>query len=77
MVLQFFELEFGGEHIVHQVVKVGAINETLSLVPRVHGHPAEVAGVSRFTLHEGPQRLALDRDGLLSWKNENLTHCIQ
>ena len=71
------ELEFCGEHIVHQVVKVGSINEALSLEAWVHGHPAELAGVTGLSLHEGPHWLALDRYRLLPRDHEDLANLIQ
>ena len=71
------ELELSGEDIVHQIVKVGSINESLSLVAWVHGHPAEVAGVPSLSLHEGPHWLALHWDRLLPGDHEDLANIVQ
>ena len=74
---QFPELELSREDVVHEVVKVGAINETLSLEARVHGYPAVVAGVPSLSLHEGPHRLPLDWHRFLPWDHEDLTNHVQ
>ena len=74
---QLLVLELCGEHVVHQVVKVGAVNQTLPLVARVHGHPAEVGRISTLTLHECPQGFALDGDRLFTRENEQLANVVQ
>ena len=74
---QLLVLELCGEHVVHQVVKVGAVNQTLPLVARVHGHPAEVGRISPLTLHECPQGFALDGDRLFTRENEQLADSVQ
>ena len=40
--LLLLEIKVRGKHIIDQVVKVCAINQPLSLVAWVHGHPAEL-----------------------------------
>ena len=70
-------LELSGEHVVHQVVEVGAVNQTLPLVARVHGHPAEVGRISLLTLHKCPQGFALDGDRLFTRENEQLADAVQ
>ena len=49
------EFEVSGEDVIHEVVKVGSINQPLPLIAWVHGSPAELV-ISRLTLHEAPHR---------------------
>ena len=55
LLLSLLEFEVSGEDVIHEVVKVGSINQPLSLVAWVHGSPAELV-VSHLTLHEAPHR---------------------
>ena len=69
------KLEVSGENIIHKIVKVGSINQPLSLVAWVHGSPAELV-VSYLTLHEAPHRVAHHRHWLLAWQDQDLTSLI-
>ena len=50
------EFEVGGEDVINQVVKVVSLDESLALVARVHGCPAELV-LRHFPLHEAPDGL--------------------
>ena len=73
--LLLLELKVSGQDIVHEVVKVGSINQPLSLVAWVHGSPAELV-ISHLTLHEAPHRATHHRHWLLPWQDEDLTSLI-
>ena len=73
--LSFLESEVCGEDIIYKVVKVGSIDQPLSLVARVHSSPAELV-VSHLTLHEAPHRAAHHRHWLLAWQDQDLTGLI-
>ena len=73
--LSFLELEVSGEDIIHKVVKVGSIDQPLSLVAWVHGSPAELV-ISHLTLHEAPHRATHHRNWLLPWQDEDFTGLI-
>ena len=62
------ELEVGGEDIIHEIVKVGSIDQSHSLVARVHGSPTELV-VSHLTLHEAPNWTTHHRHWLLAWQD--------
>ena len=74
-VLLLVELEFSRHDVVYKVVKVGAIDEALSLVARVHGSPAELV-VFLLPLHEGPDWTTHHWDRLLVRHDQNLTNLI-
>ena len=69
------EFEISGENVIHKVVKVGPINQPLSLVAWVHGSPAELV-ISHLTLHKAPHRVMHDRHWFLARKYQGLMHCI-
>ena len=69
------KLEVSGENIIHKIVKVGSINQPLSLVAWVHGSPAELV-ISYLTLHEAPHRATHHRHWLLAWQDQDLTSLI-
>ena len=71
----FFKVEVGGEDIVHKVVKVGSIDQSLSLVAWVHSSPAELV-ISHLTLHEAPHGATHHRHWLLAWQDQDLTSLI-
>ena len=50
------KFEVGGEDIINQVVEVVSLDESLALVTRVHGCPAELV-LRCLPLHEAPDRL--------------------
>ena len=66
--LLLLELEVSGEDIIHEIVKVGSIDQSLSLVARVHGSPTELV-VSHLTLHEAPNRATHHGHWLLAWQD--------
>ena len=74
--LLLLEFKVGGEHIIDQVVKVGAINQPLSLVAWVHGGPAELV-IRQFPLHEAPHWSAHHRHRLLVGHDQDLTDLIK
>ena len=61
--------------IIDKIVKVGTINEPLSLVARVHGSPAELV-IRSLSLHEAPHRTTHHRNRLLVWHDEKLSCLI-
>ena len=69
------EFEISGENVIHKVVKVGPINQPLSLVAWVHGSPAELV-ISHLTFHEVPHRATHHRHWFLARQYQDLTHCI-
>ena len=73
--LLLFELEVGGEDIIHEIVKVGPINQSLSLVAWVHGGPTELV-VSHLTLHEAPHGATHHRHWFLAGQDQDFTYCI-
>jgi len=68
-------LEVSGEDVIHEVIKVGSINQPLSLVAWVHGSPAELV-IRNLMLHEAPHRATHHRHWLLARQDQYLTHCI-
>ena len=73
--LSFLESEVSGKDIIHKVVKVGSINQPLSLVDWVHSSLAELV-ISHLTLHEAPHRTTHHRHWLLAWQDQDLTGLI-
>jgi len=69
------EFEISGENVIHKVVKVGPINQPLSLVAWVHGSPAELI-IRYLTIHEAPHRATHHRHWFLARQYQDLTHCI-
>ena len=67
--------EICGHDIIDEIVKVGAIDEPLSLVARVHGSPAELV-IRSLSLHEAPHRTTHHRNRLLVWHNEKFSCLI-
>ena len=70
-----FKLEVSGQDIIHQVVKVGSIDESLSLVAWVHGSPAKLF-IGHLSLHEAPHRTTHHWDRLFVWHDQELTNFI-
>ena len=66
--LLLLELEVSGEDIIHEIVKVASIDQSLSLVARVHGGPTELV-VSHLTLHEAPNWATHHWHWLLAWQD--------
>ena len=73
--LMLIELELSGHDVIHKIVKVGAIDEALSLISLVHGGPAELV-VFLLSLHEGPDWTTHHWDRLLVRHDQNLTNLI-
>ena len=63
------------QHIIHEVVQVGPIDEPVSLVARVHGGPAELV-VGSLSLHEAPHGTTHHGDWLLAWQQQDLAHLV-
>ena len=74
--LLLIEFKLCGEDIIHQVVKVGAINQPLSLVAWVHGGPAKLV-ISHLSLHEAPHRSTHYRYRFLAWEDQELAYLIK
>ena len=53
IVLSLLEFEVSGEDVIHEVVKVGSINQPLALIAWVHGSPTELV-IDHLTFHEAP-----------------------
>ena len=73
--LSLLEFEVSGKDIIHEVVKIGSINQPLSLITWVHGSPAELV-ISHLTLHEAPHRATHHRHWFLARQDQDLTYCI-
>ena len=73
--LLLLELEVIGHHVIHEVVIVCSIDQTLSLVARVHGSPAELV-ISLLSLHEAPDGTTHHRYRLLVWDDEDLAYLV-
>ena len=56
-----FELESSGENIIHYIVQIVPINQSMTLVAWVHGNPAQL--VTRdIVFHVSPNWLPHHRD---------------
>ena len=75
IVLSLLEFEVSGEDVIHEVVKVGSINQPLALIAWVHGSPTELV-IDHLTFHEAPHRATHHRHWFLARQDQDLTHCI-
>ena len=73
--MSLLELEICGHDIINEIVEVGAIDEPLSLVARVHGSPAELV-IRSLSLHEAPHRTTHHRNRLLVRHDKDLTNFV-
>ena len=61
------KFEIVRKHIVDDIVEVVSLDELLSLVAWVHGHPAKLI-LLLFSLHEVPHRLPHHGNWLHAWE---------
>ena len=69
------KLELTRQHIIHQIVKVVTLQETLSLVAGVHGGPAQLV-IFLLPLHEGPDRTTHHWDRIKGGEDQHATNLI-
>ena len=67
--------EISGHDIIHKVVEVGSINDTLPLVAWVHGCPAELIFYN-FPLHEAPHRATHNGHRFLVGHDQDLSSLV-
>ncbi len=72
----FLEREVSCKNVIHNIVKVGAINQPLSLVAWVHGSPAELV-IRHLPLHEAPNRATHHSHWLLPGQDQKLPNLIK
>ena len=63
------------EYIVDNIVEVVSLDELLSLVAWVHGHPAKLI-LLLFSLHEVPHRLPHHGNWFHAWEQQKTTGLI-
>ena len=63
------------EQIIDDIIEVVSLDELLSLVAWVHGHPAKLI-LLLFSLHEVPHRLPHHGNWLHAWEQQETTGLI-
>ena len=73
-----FKLEIGGKEILHLVVHIRSVDQSLSLLTMLYGSPALFAIIylAKLVLHVTPYRTLFNWHGLLVRKDEHLLNVI-